>query len=103
MVCFDIGGVLVKHARSWREGVAAAGLELRAETESPEMKVRRKEQMALLACGRIDGPTFHLRLSRMTGGLYTPEEIERIHHCWLGPEYDGVGTVVKRLVEAGRA
>jgi FMN phosphatase YigB (HAD superfamily) len=103
MVCFDVGGVLVKHSRSWREGVAAAGLELRVETETPEIKARRKEQMALLACGRIDGPTFHLRMSELTGGLYTPEQIERIHHFWLGPEYDGVGPVVRRLVEAGRA
>jgi len=29
MVCFDLGGVLIKHCRTWREGCAAAGLRLR--------------------------------------------------------------------------
>lgn len=102
MVCFDIGGVLVRHCRSWREGCAAAGLEVREGAESEEMTRRRKEQMLLVASGRIDMPTFYERMAGTTGGLYTAAEIEKLHHCWLGTEYAGVGEVVRRLVEAGK-
>jgi 2-haloacid dehalogenase len=42
-------------------------------------------------------------MSSALDGLYSAAEIERIHHAWLGPEYEGVGAVIQRLVDAGRA
>jgi len=102
MVCFDIGGVLVQHCRTWREGCIAAGLPVRDGAESDEMSARRKELARLFTTGRIEEPLFYQRLSATTGGLYTPAEVERIHHAWLGPEYPNVGPVVQRLVDAQR-
>jgi FMN phosphatase YigB (HAD superfamily) len=102
LVCFDVGGVLIKHRRTWREGCLAAGLPVREGCETPEASARRKEAAHLFATGRIDPAAFYRGMSESTGGLYTPAEIEHIHHCWLGPEYDRVGPVVRRLVEQGR-
>jgi FMN phosphatase YigB (HAD superfamily) len=102
MVCFDLGGVLIKHCRTWREGCVAAGLPVRGECETPEAAARRKELAILFTTGRIEPGDFYRRMSDVSDGLYAPEEVERIHHAWLGPEYDDVGPVIRRLVEAGR-
>lgn len=103
MVCFDVGGVLVRHCRSWREGCAAAGLPVRDGSDTEEMARRRKELACLLTTGRLTPREFYEQMAAACGGLYTPAEVERIHHAWLGPEYEGVGLVIARLVEAGRA
>jgi len=102
IVCFDVGGVLVKHCRTWREGCIAAGLPIRDGAESPEMSLRRKEQAHLYTCGQIDEDTFYRRMAETTSGLYTVDDIRRVHHAWLGPEYDNVGPIIKRLVEGRR-
>lgn len=101
-MCFDVGGVLVKHCRTWREGCLAAGLPIRAGAESSEMSLRRKEQAHLYTCGLIDEMTFYRNMAATTNGLYTIDEIHAIHHAWLGPEYDNVGPIVQRLVDARR-
>ena len=103
LVCFDLGGVIIRHCRSWREGCDAAGLDIRGECETPEWAARRRELSHLFTCGRISPDEFYRRMSAALGGLYTPQEIERIHHAWLGPEYDGVGPVIRRLLKTGRA
>src|SRR5438132_4635348 len=100
MVCFDVGGVLVRHCRSWREGCIAAGVPV--GDGNPDAAARRKELSTLFTCGRISPTDFYRRLSESTGGLHTPADVERIHHAWLGREYEGVGGVVARLVGAGR-
>jgi FMN phosphatase YigB (HAD superfamily) len=30
------------------------------------------------------------------------DDIRRVHHAWLGPEYDNVGPIIQRLVEGRR-
>lgn len=102
MVCFDLGGVLVRHCRTWREGCAAAGLDVREGVDSERMTELRKGHSLRLMCGAMGAEEFYQRMAETTGGLYTPREIERLHHCWLGREYEGVTEVVRRLVGAGR-
>jgi FMN phosphatase YigB (HAD superfamily) len=96
MVCFDIGGVLVKHRRTWEEGCAAAGLPVRAGSVGPEKAAHRRELASAYTCGRIDDEHFCREMSRLMGE-YSPEDVRKIHHCWLGPEYDGVAAVIHRL------
>lgn len=98
MVCFDVGGVLIKHRRSWEDGCAAAGLPLRDGCQSSEMVAHRRELAAAHTCGKIGDDQFCRDMSRLMGGLYTPEEVRKVHHHWLGPEYDGVAAVVHRLI-----
>jgi len=98
IVCFDVGGVLVKHHRTWEAGCAAVGLPVRPGSIGPEMTAQRGGVTAAYPTGRIDETRFYADLSRLMGGLYTPDEIRKVHHHWLGPEYDGVAAVVHRLI-----
>lgn len=102
LVCFDVGGVLVRHCRTWAEGCRAAALPLHAVAETPELVARRRVLSRLHTTGKIDGPGFCQAVSELLGGAYTPRDVACIHHAWLGTEYDGVHAVIERLVGAGR-
>lgn len=101
LVCFDVGGVLVKHCRTWAEGCRAAGLPLHPIAESPEMVTRRRELSRLLTTGKIGIGEFCRRVGHLLEDAYSPRDVERVHHAWLGTEYDGVYAVVQRLVRTG--
>ncbi|MHC5114223.1 MAG: HAD family hydrolase [Planctomycetota bacterium] len=102
VVCFDLGGVVVRIPRSWGEGCRAAGLDVRGDTsglirghpEWPDLNGRYQT-------GRLDVRAFVEALSTMMGGLYTPEEVLRVHHAWIVGVYDGIEDLVGRLHAAG--
>lgn len=99
LVVFDWGGVVLRICRSMDEGVAAAGLDRRALPETPELyNVRRGASLAYQV-GAIGEAEFFEATSRAMGGVYTPEEVMRIHDAWLLSEYAGV----RELIEALRA
>ncbi len=98
IVCFDVGGVLVKHHRTWDSGCMAAGVPVRPGAMSPEMAAQRREVTTQYTTGRIDCSRFYSEMSRVMKGLYSPDEVRKIHHQWLGPEYDGVSAVLHRLI-----
>jgi FMN phosphatase YigB (HAD superfamily) len=102
LVCFDVGGVLVRHCRNWAEGCRAAGLPLHAVAESPDMLTRRRELSHLHTTGKIGGAEFCRRVSTLLGGVYSAEQVGRVHRAWLGREYAGVFDLVERLVKSGR-
>ncbi|MDY7108482.1 MAG: HAD-IA family hydrolase [Planctomycetota bacterium] len=102
LVCFDLGGVLLRICRSWAEGCAAAGLELR---DGRDLLHRPSdgwnELNDLYQRGRLSRDEYARRFSDATGGLYSPEEIIRVHEAWILGEYEGVGDVIRRIGEAG--
>src|SRR5688572_1701169 len=98
MVCFDVGGVLVKHHRSWDAGCAAAGLPVREGAMSPEMVAHRREVTSAFTTGRVDEARFCAEMSRLMAGMYSPDEVRKVHYHWLGPEYDGIAAVIHRLI-----
>lgn len=103
LVCFDLGGVLIRICRSWPEGCAAAGIECRCDWERPPAAEARHEVSTLLGTGRIDRPTWARQVSALYDGLYTPAELESIHGAFLVDQYEGVGEVIERLHAAGLA
>lgn len=103
LVVFDLGGVIVRHCRTWAEGCVAAGLPTHEGCTGPEASAHRKELARLLTCGMISEVEFYARMSESTGRRYTPAEIERIHHCWTQEEYAGVYGLVDRLRARGSA
>lgn len=103
MVCFDWGGVLLRHWRSWEEGCRAAGLEVRGATATAEWSARRKPLAQAYQTGRVTCDEFFAKLREAVEGLYSAEELRRIHDAWLIDEYEGVGEIVGRLAREGRA
>jgi putative hydrolase of the HAD superfamily len=102
LVCFDLGGVILHVCRSWAEGCAAAGIEVRAAVDSFEPFSSGADELhAAHQRGEIDLDTYAASLSRLTDGLYRPEEVVRIHDAWIYGEYPGVDGVVTRIHAAG--
>lgn len=100
LVCFDLGGVLVRICRSWEEGCRAAGLDLRAERD-PARLHERLELLHGLDTGRVTPDAFYAGISATMANAYSPDEIRRIHGAWILGEYEGVAAVVTRLHDAG--
>lgn len=102
-VCFDWGGVLLRICRSWGEGCRAAGLPLRGDHGDKPFANERKGHSELYQLGHLDDAAFFSRVSEAMDGLYTPEEVERVHHAWLLEEYPGVQALIHDLHAAGLA
>lgn len=103
LVCFDWGGVILKHCRSWREGCAAAGLPVREPVENGKpldaaeyVQIRRKLTQDFQR-GLITQEEFFPALAAANDHLYTHDELVRIHDAWLLDEYPGIQDVIQRL------
>lgn len=105
LVCFDVGGVLIRICRSWAEGCAIAGLPVRGDpfAEDPSSANGRRDIGQRYQTGRLTCQQYFGDLSKSVGGLYTPDEIQRIHDAWLISEYDGASALVERIHDAGIA
>lgn len=99
LVCFDLGGVLVRICRSWAEGCAAAGLELR-DREHFEADATVRARRALgdrYQCGELECEAYYRGTHEILRGAYSPAEVERIHVAWTLDEYPGVSELVAAL------
>lgn len=100
IVCFDLGGVLVRICRSWAEGCRAAGLTVRRSSAGHAAGLVRRELMQQLGTGKLDEADWAARLALALGSSYTPSELIRIHHAWSQREYAGVAALVDALHDA---
>ncbi|TVQ62648.1 MAG: hypothetical protein EA378_04785 [Phycisphaerales bacterium] len=97
VICFDWGGVILRICRNWAEGCAAAELPVRPGADEPALVTRRRALAQAYQVGEIDCDAFCDQVAATTGGLYSPEEIGRIHDAWLIAEYDGAAELIERL------
>jgi putative hydrolase of the HAD superfamily len=104
LVCFDLGGVLIRICRSWEEGCRAAGIDVRGEiaTDLASAKARRELGMRHQV-GLMDCEDYFKAVAATHGDRYTAKEIERVHHAWMLGEYPGVSEVIDRIHKAGVA
>jgi FMN phosphatase YigB (HAD superfamily) len=102
-VVFDLGGVIVRIARSWAEGCRAAGLPVRAPEQmgADGMIARRRELSRAYQEGRVSCDEYCRLVAESTDGHYTPEEIRRVHDAWTMGEYPGVHELVHEIRAAG--
>ncbi len=101
IVCFDLGGVVLRICRTWAEGCAAAGLEVRDGVDPlGAPSVDWLELDDLFQKGKLDGKTYFQRISDLLGGVYRPDEVMRVHDAWTLEEYEGIDQLVQRLHEA---
>lgn len=101
LVCFDWGGVILRHCRSWEEACRVGGLEMRAGIMAPELVHLRRLATRAFQAGRIACDEFYDMLTHATGGLYTREECVRLHDAWLLDEYEGMSEVVDEIHARG--
>jgi FMN phosphatase YigB (HAD superfamily) len=105
LVCFDLGGVLLRICRSWPEGCAAAGIDLRSPANGAACEVSGwyapRELTDLYQTGRITCDEFAQQFSAIIHHIYSPAEIMRVHRAWILGEYPGVGEVIARIHDAG--
>lgn len=103
IVCFDWGGVILRHCRSWEEGCAAAQLPVHAGIDRPELIARRRQLTQQFQIGAISTDTFFAQLVRAVDGLYSEDELRRLHDAWLLDEYPGMHDLVTRLHQRAAA
>lgn len=103
VVCFDLGGVIVRICRSWEEGCARAGLPLRGLERRDASKGLRSAAVVEYQTGRIHCEEFARRISEAVGGDYSPSEVMAVHRAWVIEEYPGVLEVIDALHLAGVA
>lgn len=99
VVCFDLGGVLVRICRSWDEACAQAQLPYRAPEllGSEAYRVRRRDVVDRYQRGALLCEAYYAELSDAVGGAYTTAEVQRIHHVWTLQEYPGALELVRAL------
>lgn len=103
VVCFDLGGVVVRICRSWAEGCAAAGLDARCDFSWEDAFASRQEVGHLYSIGAISSEEWAVRLAKVMRNLYTPEEIWCVNQSWILGEYPGVADLIGRINERGTA
>lgn len=103
VVCFDLGGVLVRICRSWGEACKYASL-LPRPGEPESLLTWADERRRLIddyQRGAMQCDAYYRRLSELTQGQYTASDTEAIHRSWIIGEYVGVGDVLQRIRDAG--
>jgi FMN phosphatase YigB (HAD superfamily) len=96
-VCFDWGGVILRICRSFGEGCRAAGIDLRGDHGEKPFANERKGHSEAYQLGQLRDEDYFANIAEAMGGLYSAEEVERIHHAWLVEEYPGVRELIERL------
>ncbi len=102
LVCFDLGGVVVRICYTWKEGCAAAGLDFRADLPANDQQRQAWHELGkLYQTGRIDCDTFAKCISQSVDGLYTPEEITKVNAAWILGEYEGMSDLIQDVNDSG--
>lgn len=103
LVCFDLGGVLVRICQSWAEAYRAAGLDVREEPTHPSIRARRLELASLHGIGRISLDEWAKGASEAMRGVYSAEELKRAHDAFTLEQHPGAIELVDELHAAGAA
>lgn len=97
MVVFDLGGVLIRICRSWSEACAAAGIDVRPDAASVTIGPLRHRLAEQHGVGAIESDLFFSEVSRVMGGVYSAQEVRRVHDAWLLDEYPGVQQLIHEI------
>jgi HAD superfamily hydrolase (TIGR01509 family) len=101
VVCFDLGGVLVRICRSWDEAITAAGLPLRDPNlfAAEHTRAQRYKAVDRYQRGELETEAYYAELARATMDVYTSLEVKKIHAAFTLKEYPGALELVRELNE----
>jgi putative hydrolase of the HAD superfamily len=93
LVCFDLGGVLVKVAAGWQDACRLGGL-----MTLPEQGVweRQHTLMQQFECGKIDEAGYFNGVGACGIGV-CPEDVVRVFDAWLAGVYPGALELIDEL------
>jgi putative hydrolase of the HAD superfamily len=103
LVCFDLGGVLVRINTVWSDLCRAARLDVRGESGGARAEHARRQISEAQMLGALSAEQWADAMHRALGGLYSNEEINALHDSVIIDEYPGVGDVIDDLHRAGVA
>jgi glucose-1-phosphatase len=99
VVCFDLGGVLVRICSSWAEACARAGLSERNPERlgSDAWRTLGRAAGDRYATGLLECAAYYSELERAIDGLYSASEFESLHRAWTLEHYPGALELVRSL------
>ncbi len=97
LVCFDLGGVLVRICRNWAEGCAAAGIDVRDPSLGQVGLDVKMEVIHRFDIGDLSDDEFCAEISTAFRGVYSPSEVRRVLEAWIIGEYPGAHDLVLAL------
>jgi putative hydrolase of the HAD superfamily len=95
LVCFDLGGVLVRIARGWDDACRRAGVEL--PHVGADAWARHHDLMLRYETGEIDEAAYICEAPAVVGGGVTGDAIVRVFDAWLLGMYPGAAEVIDDL------
>lgn len=97
LVCFDLGGVLVRIARTWPEACERAGVRLDVDPAAWE---RHHGLMLRYETGEFDEAGYLRELPTCVAGV-TTEHIQRVFDAWIIGMYPGAAELLADLKRVG--
>jgi len=99
LICFDLGGVLVRICRGWAEACDRAGVPNRLQDGEATWQ-RIHLALSDYEVGRIDSAEMVRRIAAITDGSETAH-VERIIEAWLIDLYPGTAELIADIHAAG--
>lgn len=99
VVCFDLGGVLVRICQTWAQACARANLPAPdAEWLATDAWLEaRRAAGARYQSGQLDCAAYFSELARVSRGAFSAAQLERIHWAWTLEHYPGALELVRAL------
>lgn len=100
VVCFDLGGVLLRCVDGWHHACERAGLPMHESLTAPANRnpiVSASQQMEI---GAITPRQFAQTIASVSD--YTPEQALRVLNHWLLELYPGIEALLERVLATGR-
>jgi HAD superfamily hydrolase (TIGR01509 family) len=99
LVCFDIGGVLVKIVDSWQHACSRLGLPDDPRLHLPAAQKRLVQSSHAFETGHLAGDQFCTDIARESG--YSCVQARSVIEAWLIEMYPGVAEMIDRIHAAG--
>jgi FMN phosphatase YigB (HAD superfamily) len=96
LVCFDLGGVLVRICHRWQEAAERIGLAAPADLAGISVWREHAELFEGFECGRFDEATFYEQAGAALPSLGAVN-LRRIFEAWLLGLYDGAAGLLDEL------
>lgn len=97
VVCFDLGGVIIRIQRTWVDTCRAVGLDVRDGVHDEALVMAARSVAEAFGTGAIAEDRWGEEMTAAFRGLYSREELVRIHEGWILDEYPGVVDVISTL------